>query len=87
MGYHQRATADFPHQNMFYDNLVLALLVELEKAIADRRSGNVVDPFEAHKVIAGLYSWRDVARRTEVVYNKVCCILEPDLANRLQRFV
>ena len=70
---------------MFSSFSVAALLVQLEKAIDDRRHGNVVDPFEAHKIIAGLYSWRDVARRTEKVYNTVCQIPEPDLANRLQR--
>ncbi|XP_041378436.1 phosphatidylinositol N-acetylglucosaminyltransferase subunit A-like [Gigantopelta aegis] len=74
--------------NLIYlaDPSVKALLVELEKAIADRRSGNIVDPFEAHKIIAGLYSWRDVARRTEIIYNTVCQVPEPDLANRLQRY-
>lgn len=33
-------------------------------------------PFERNKLVSELYSWRDVAQRTEIVYNRV--LAEPD---------
>jgi len=43
----------------------------LEDAIAKRLGGKFVSPAEAHSTVASLYNWRDVAKRTEVIYGKV----------------
>lgn len=43
----------------------------LKFAINARRQGQFVDPFKAHETIASIYNWRDVSRRTEIVYDAV----------------
>ncbi|GFR87183.1 phosphatidylinositol N-acetylglucosaminyltransferase subunit A [Elysia marginata] len=63
-----------------------ALTKELEKAIEDRIAGRQPDPFELHKRIKTLYSWRHVASRTESVYHTVQDTPLPDLSTRLQHF-
>ncbi|RUS81571.1 hypothetical protein EGW08_010672 [Elysia chlorotica] len=62
------------------------LTEQLEKAIEDRIDGRQPDPFELHNKIKSLYSWRDVARRTEAVYETVQETPLPDISTRLQRF-
>ena len=47
------------------------LLINLEKAINNHRSGIRMNSIEMHEKIKKMYSWRDVAKRTEIVYNKV----------------
>ena len=64
-----------------------ALLLGLETALANLRSGNVVPPFECHNRVASLYSWTDVARRTEIVYNKVADEKNKSLGARLRSYV
>ncbi|XP_067658944.1 phosphatidylinositol N-acetylglucosaminyltransferase subunit A-like isoform X1 [Haliotis asinina] len=65
---------------------VKGLVEELEKAIRDKRLGRVVSPYEAHKRIKDLYTWRNVAKRTEVVYNAVSQKPTRDLPDRLLRY-
>jgi len=64
-----------------------AVQVQLEQAISDRRSGNVYDEFEVHERIKALYTWQDVARRTEHVYNSVSLEDKQDLSERMHRYV
>nr|KAI8731792.1 phosphatidylinositol N-acetylglucosaminyltransferase subunit A [Biomphalaria glabrata] len=63
-----------------------AMTLELEKAIEDRIHNRNMDPFELHQKIKEFYSWRDVAMRTEVVYQIVMEAPVPNAATRLQRF-
>lgn len=62
-----------------------ALVEELERAIRDKKHGRVVSPHEAHERIQDLYTWRNVAKRTEVVYNTVTQKPTRDLPDRLLR--
>lgn len=50
------------------------LIEKLEFAIARVRSNDRMDPFKMHNDIKDMYNWRDVARRTEIVYNRVADI-------------
>jgi len=47
------------------------LLVKLEEAIKRHKSGNSIDPIDMHKQIKEMYNWRDIAKRTEIVYEDV----------------
>jgi len=44
-----------------------------------------IDPFEAHECVRKLYTWQNVAERTERVYNMVSTCDEPSLVDRLYR--
>ena len=44
-----------------------------------------IDPFEAHECVRKLYTWQNVAERTERVYNMVSTGDEPSLVDRLYR--
>lgn len=66
---------------------VPSLLLGLETALANLRSGNVVSPWECHNRVASLYSWRDVARRTETVYNRVSGEKNKSLGAQLRSYV
>lgn len=50
------------------------LIEKLEFAIARVRSGNHMDPYKMHNDIKDMYNWRNVAKRTEIVYNRVADI-------------
>jgi len=63
--------------------IVTALTEALSSAIMDSVRGNAVDPFEAHECVRKLYTWQNVAERTELVYNLVSTTDEPSLINRL----
>ena len=59
----------------------------LEVAIENHRTGNVVSPSEVHERVKKLYTWQNVAKRTEAVYNTIAQAPDLDLADRLQRSV
>ncbi|CAC5359587.1 unnamed protein product [Mytilus coruscus] len=63
-----------------------SLREELERAIADKRAGRNVPPFVAHNRIKLLYTWRDVAHRTERVYKRVADLVERETKERLSRY-
>ena len=66
-------------------NLVSALVTALDGAISDHRHGNTLPPFEAHKRIRNLYTWPNVARRTEIVYDHVNKLVPRQLPDRIKR--
>ena len=49
----------------------------------DSLRGTAVDPVEAHECVRKLYTWQNVAERTERVYNLVSTVDEPSLVDRL----
>ncbi|ROT61933.1 N-acetylglucosaminyl-phosphatidylinositol biosynthetic protein [Penaeus vannamei] len=53
------------HPNV--DSLTQILDVAIQREISGRR----IDPWAMHREMRNLYTWPDVARRTEVVYDKV----------------
>ena len=62
-----------------------AVLEALEKAIEKHRTGNFVPPAEVHERVKKLYTWQNVARRTEAVYDTIAQEPYIDLSDRLQR--
>jgi len=45
-----------------------------------------VDPFEMHRQVSSMYDWRDVAARTEIVYDKIAATPSLPLIGKLQRY-
>ncbi|XP_004612263.1 phosphatidylinositol N-acetylglucosaminyltransferase subunit A isoform X1 [Sorex araneus] len=50
---------------------VKSLCEGLEKAISQQRSGTLPDPQYIHDIVKTFYTWRNVAERTEKVYDRV----------------
>lgn len=47
------------------------LIEKVKFAIRRVKSRDPKDPVDMHEKIKNMYNWRDVARRTEIVYNRV----------------
>jgi phosphatidylinositol glycan class A protein len=45
------------------------------------------DPWAAHNQVKNMYSWHDVAERTEVVYDRLMKEEHPRFIDRFRRFV
>lgn len=70
------------------DMIVLAPPVPAELSNAIGRAIELlpqVDPFSMHNRMKNLYSWMDVAKRTEVVYDQSLRSDDDDLLLRLSR--
>ena len=63
-----------------------AVMEALEKAIENHRTGHFVPPAEVHERVKKLYTWQNVARRTEAVYDTIAHEPYIDLSDRLQRW-
>ncbi|KAK2184846.1 hypothetical protein NP493_250g02001 [Ridgeia piscesae] len=63
-----------------------AVMEALEKAIENHRTGHFVPPAEVHERVKKLYTWQNVARRTEAVYDTIAHEPYIDLSDRLQRY-
>ena len=63
------------------------LINALDKAVADVRRGNRPDPLLVHKRVEALYTWHNVARRTEAVYDTVALSPEIHFSGRIQEYV
>jgi phosphatidylinositol glycan class A protein len=62
------------------------LIKKIEFAIDRHLKGNVIDPLKMHDEIKHMYNWRDVARRTEIVYDLVDSYkIEKSLAEKLAK--
>ena len=46
------------------------LIEKVQVAIGRHKKGDKKDPMEMHNQIEKMYNWRDVAKRTEIVYNR-----------------
>lgn len=44
------------------------------------------DPYQVHEKVASMYSWHDVAKRTDDVYQKVMLLEDPSLADRFEKY-
>lgn len=49
--------------------MIIDLVEALERAIHARRNNTYPDPYDTHKKISHWYNWRDITRRTELVYD------------------
>lgn len=63
-----------------------AVMEALETAIEKHRTGNFVPPAEVHERVKKLYTWQNVAKRTEAVYDTIAQEPYTDLSGRLQRY-
>ncbi|KAG0573999.1 hypothetical protein KC19_VG227300 [Ceratodon purpureus] len=71
------------------DMIVLAPPVPAEMVVAIGHAIQLlpqVDPFSMHNRMINLYSWMDVAKRTEVVYENALSSEDDDLLLRLSRY-
>ena len=57
----------------------------MNSAIKDRREGRVADEWETHKIVSKLYTWQDVARRTEIVYDHISKETKCTLQQKLKK--
>lgn len=64
---------------------VRSLCAGLETVIARQRSGSVPSPASIHARVQNLYTWRNVAERTEKVYDRVAGEEVLPLHRRLRR--
>lgn len=51
--------------------VLLALTEALEQAIQDEQKGVGLTPLQQHDTLKDIYKWSDVARRTEIVYDRI----------------
>ncbi|KAJ3334674.1 hypothetical protein HDU93_007451 [Gonapodya sp. JEL0774] len=70
------------HMIFFAEPNVDDLVTALSRAVHSVKRGDA-RPELFYKEIADMYSWKNVAERTEKVYTKVCAKREPSLAHRL----
>ncbi|KAJ2615315.1 Phosphatidylinositol N-acetylglucosaminyltransferase GPI3 subunit, partial [Coemansia sp. RSA 1365] len=67
------------------DEVVDALL-EAIKQVGDRPNHPELSPERFHNQVNKMYSWHNVAERTELVYYKIADLEEPPLIERLRRY-
>jgi len=72
-----------PSMIKFAEPTVAALVDALTEAFTISRR---LVSSEMHERICNMYSWLDVAKRTEVVYNNIAANQRPSLATRLARY-
>lgn len=67
---------------------VTDLMDKLETAIEKFKHGKIINPLEMHESMKNMYNWREVAERTEVVYDLVTKTDSPkDLRSKLAKCV
>ncbi|XP_067018979.1 phosphatidylinositol N-acetylglucosaminyltransferase subunit A-like isoform X1 [Acropora muricata] len=64
---------------------VKSLVKELDRAVTDARKNTLVVPEEAHDRIKTMYTWQNVARRTERAYDLVETVSRVTFDERLNR--
>ncbi|KAJ2992904.1 hypothetical protein HDV02_002754 [Globomyces sp. JEL0801] len=69
----------------FYKTKVKAIVQSIDRAIEKVKHGRI-NPFEIHNQVANMYSWDDVAERTEVIYKDIMKKSEISLIERLERY-
>ncbi|XP_028655633.1 phosphatidylinositol N-acetylglucosaminyltransferase subunit A [Erpetoichthys calabaricus] len=66
---------------------VKSLCEGLEMVIAKERAGNLLSPAAIHNRVKTLYTWRNVAKRTEKVYDRVAKEVVLTIDERLHRLM
>nr|KAF6492765.1 phosphatidylinositol glycan anchor biosynthesis class A [Molossus molossus] len=66
---------------------VKSLCEGLEKAISQLKSGTLPAPEKIHNIVKTFYTWRNVAERTEKVYNRVAGETVLPMDKRLERLM
>eukprot|EP00794_Sanderia_malayensis_P007115 gene7115-7919_t len=65
---------------------VKSLLNVLDDAIKRRLEEDFVDPWSSHERIKSMYTWQNVARRTEQAYKEIFKSKQDELKDRLKKF-
>ncbi|XP_053600518.1 phosphatidylinositol N-acetylglucosaminyltransferase subunit A [Plodia interpunctella] len=75
--------------NMIYltEPNVSSLVEGLENAMQDLSAGKMLCPFECNRMVKNMYSWMDVTRRTELVYNKIIRNKNKPLGQQLHSYL
>ncbi|CAH0721418.1 unnamed protein product, partial [Brenthis ino] len=66
---------------------VSSIVAGLELAMKDLKDGNVLCPFECNKMVRKMYNWMDIARRTEIVYNRISLNKNKPLGRQLKSYL
>nr|XP_031527039.1 phosphatidylinositol N-acetylglucosaminyltransferase subunit A isoform X3 [Vicugna pacos] len=66
---------------------VKSLCEGLEKAISQLKSGALLPPEKIHNIVKTFYTWRNVAERTEKVYDRVAGEAVLSMDKRLDRLI
>ena len=64
-----------------------SLISALDAAIAASKAGSAVDPTQLHAVVKKLYTWQNVAKRTERIYDDVAREGDVKLDGRIQEYL
>lgn len=67
------------------DASVQSLTREVEAAILDHKAGRTISPLDLHERMRTMYTWPNVAERTEKVYRMSLAKPKRDLWSRLRR--
>lgn len=70
----------------FAEPSVKGLLEGLERAIEDRKSGQIVPPKKAHEMVKSYYQWDDILNRISLVYQSVHSDPDEPINERIQKF-
>ena len=65
------------------DDLIDKLEIQILKIKQNKR----MDPFEMHEKVKHFYNWRDIAKRTTIVYDKISHYPNRNLMERLKRLI
>ena len=66
-------------------NVALAIVSSISAAIK-RVESKSIDMFDVHKQVKEMYSWTNVADRTEIVYDKVMRLPQSLIGDRFYRY-
>lgn len=66
---------------------VSCLVQGIEKAMKDIEQGNILCPYVCNSMIRKMYSWMDITRRTEIVYNKISMNKDKPLGLQLRNYL
>ncbi|XP_068627872.1 phosphatidylinositol N-acetylglucosaminyltransferase subunit A [Battus philenor] len=66
---------------------VPSIIKGIESAMDDIKKGNILCPYECNRMIRKMYNWMDIARRTEIVYNKILQNKNKPLGQQLRSYL
>lgn len=64
-----------------------SLVRGIEKAITDIKEGNIMCPFKCNRLVREMYSWMDITKRTEIVYNRILRNKNKPLGQQLRSYL
>ncbi|KPJ16222.1 Phosphatidylinositol N-acetylglucosaminyltransferase subunit A [Papilio machaon] len=76
-------------ENMIYltEPNINSIVKGIELAMDDLKKGHILCPYECNRMIRKMYNWMDIARRTEIVYNKILLNKNKPLGQQLRSYL